>query len=300
MTPEKRAAWHSRYSMSLSVERYSFYRQLAGPTLRFSEHAPADAHGPEPFECGCTLNISNKPAGRPHEVQQEVYLRCPFPYQKMRAEFKLCAGWLTLFFDEIPPLVPGGRSGRDNPRVEKMREIFAESDNKIPAHAYFIFSERDHVRMEMTLPGYGLTDHFFADVRIGREADLSRILDGHSPSRVVDLRNLRADDVWVHASNYGREAMRFLPHDGEEAESWREIFGEALWISRLARPYGIDHFSPIGDVFARALFDDALVQAAYHQAERLARVAGGLRGTSLYGAQDDIDREIFARQDDDG
>lgn len=285
--------WHKRFGISLVVERFSFYRQLRGPTLRFAEHAPADAHSKEPFECGCTTNVSARPAGQPHEVQQEIYLRCPMPSQKVRAEFKLCSGWVTLWLDELLPEVAGGYT-KSKARIKRAFKDALASSPTLP-HAYFILGGRrpeadpHHARVEMTLPGYGFTDCFFSDVFIGR-AETSRLMNGHSRSRIVDPSKLRSDDVWLHGCLFGHEAMRILPHDDVEASTWREIFGEAEWISRLAAPYEEDHH-PVEWVLGAVEADEKLVLAAYHQVERLARIVSGLRGTQLYAAQDEIDRQ---------
>lgn len=184
----------------IQVERFSFWPNPKGGSLRWTEHSPANSGAKEHFECGCTKNAAERPTGKPEQVQQRVLYLDP----SRNVEFDLVRRHFTI------------RGATYSP------------------HSYYWFG-KDGIQIEICRPAgpkripgmYRIeedpNDVLFAHVYRGNEVDISHFFNGHSPSRLVKLDRLKPDDVWLHRGSGlgGAEAMRFLER---EKPFWSEVF----------------------------------------------------------------------------
>ena len=263
-------------------------------TLRFVEHAPADVHETEHDICGCTQNVAERPKGRPATVQPEIVLyarRPPFDIN-----FDLTSLWLTLRLDQPLPRVEGASV----PMRQELRDAF-HGFEVIP-HAYFIFSERK-VDIEITLPGYGLTDCFFAHVFVGNRHDTTCLMNGHSQSRIVDLAKLAFDDVWVHECSVGDEVMRILPKlKPSPSMTHQSFYSELVEDMSQLRDFVRPHAQAIvvGDspaaVLERLLKDQRTMWLAQKHIGALCDLVLDLPKRDLYEAVLSMDRELWKKQ----
>ncbi len=279
----------------LRVEREFFFHTKRDGTLRFVEHAPADVHETDHDICGCTRNVAERPSGKPDEVRQEITLWMPVR-DGMRAEYRLKSNWLVLWLDKPLPTVNAPHPGRDSEGVVEMRKIHKESSSSLgpPAHAYFIFGKDSRVNIEIMLDGYGLTDAFFSHVFMGDGVDVSMLMNGHAPSRIVDPSKLRADDVWLHDCMWGHEAMRLL---AESAPFWRTVFANAAALRTRVKPYASAHSRSVFDLRAECEADTDLMRLARAQIDVLAGVVATLADTELYQLTHSLDQELWGAQD---
>lgn len=182
---------------SIQVDRYSFWISAAG-NLRWAEHYPKAAYtGVESHVCCCTKNAQEKPSGDPTQIKQSIsYLDAD-----TSVEFVL---WPSCW------LIVRGR-GRG-------------------PHTYFMFGENsvkiEIVREGSNAPGMQSLDDgsqvFFAHLYTGKNVDTSKFFNGHSPSRLAQIHELKDHDVWAHWSGFGSEAMRVLSSDVERM-FWRDM-----------------------------------------------------------------------------
>lgn len=232
----------------IAVERFSFFDVQGGHHLRYVEHSPPEFHR-DHAECGCTKNVSSRPSGRPSNVHQEFYVDDPaYCHQLSRR-------WLTF----------GATNG---------------------AHAYFMFGgarsiSESSVKIEITMPGHGLTDCFFGSLYLGNRIDVSRFVNGHSPSEIVKLDEIAPDQLWVHDCNWGREAIRHLPDD-QEAVAWRNVFALVRKIDEQVMPLIADLESSVDALRARLEANDKLVMAAYRLKDRLSTIIVNFRESELF------------------
>lgn len=247
--------------MSLvKVERNLFFKVQGGGSLRFVEHAPASAFAEdEHHDCGCTTTVRARPAGTPSQVQQEFYI------EDENASLRLIGldgPWLTF-----------GKFGSDD------------------EHAYFMFNKNERsVRVEITLPDYGLTDCFFAHLYLGNAIDISRFMNGHSPSRIVDLSKIDAQQLWAHGCSFGSEAMRFFS-DAAEIEKWREVLHCATEIGQRVGAYNLDRSSTVEALRARLEADNEILDHAAKLKALLTPIVD-IKSTEMFRLCSEIDREI--------
>jgi len=282
--------------IGLRVSKLMFFANEEGGTLRFIEHAPVDAHESTDHEiCGCTRSVSERPKGKPFEVRPEIVLharRDPFTI-----EFDLTSLWVTFKFGgpkhgasvgSLPAVEGAAHPGR--------RRVTGEFYGiKVEPHAYFMFGFGDGpLRIEITLPGYGLTDVLFANVYIGNQIDTTRMMNGHAPSRIVDLSKIGPDDVWVHESSWGLEAMRTLPPS--DAKLFREMNDDMKALRERIRPYALDMVegaASVEEVRRRVMEDETTMRFAQKNIEPLAELLLNLPKTELYKAVLSVDRELW-------
>lgn len=96
-------------------------------------------------------------------------------------------------------------------------------------HAYFTFpvSKKPyndyHCRFGIYCKDYGYVDYFMGNVFKGRHVDVTTLMNGHSPSRIINLNEIQEDDIWVHDCSWGKEAIKFFDN-GEEKQKWTSLF----------------------------------------------------------------------------
>jgi hypothetical protein len=238
------------------VERYSFYEDPdSGQTLRFAEVAPPDPHEHEGQICGCTRAVATKPSTIHREVKQRLSFVSP------GFEFPINTGQVTF-----------GRLGD-------------------PAgHAYFWFRlpKEPSIQIEITLPGYGRSDHFFATLMKGNQCDSSQLFNGHSPSRVYDFSKIDPDALYLYSCGVGgREALRFFETPGEVA-LWNGAFEQVKIAQERVRLLSEDCMSPADWLRVQLEQDPLLREATLATRELLAPVAANLRDTELFKLGDEV------------
>jgi len=249
----------ARIADHFQVERYSFYEDPeSGQTLRFAEVAPPDPHEHEGQICGCTRAVAIKPPAIPHEVKQRLHFLSP------GFDFPINSGQVT--FGQL-----GDPAG----------------------HAYFWFRlpRETSIQIEITLPGYGVNNHFFATLMKGNRIDGSRLFNGHSPSRVFDPAKVAPDALYLHGSRGGggREAVRYF--ETPEVDLWNEAFRLVSVAQSRAYLLAEDCMSPVDWLRLQLEQDPHLREAVLATRELLAPVAANLRETELFHLGDEIHRE---------
>jgi len=259
--------------MTLQVTRYSFFKTIEG-TLRFTEHVPPKAECDHPI-CNCTKNVSTRPIGTPSEVTQSIRLT-PLQLGRLSTEFGLENGWLTFRWEMTP---------------EDIAKCIYDADRRDP-HAYFMFNPNQRsVRLEIMVPGYGLTDYFFADLYLGNEIDVSRFINGHSPSKIVNLAGCSHTDLWLHKCNWGVERVRVLSNG--EADAWRDTFSLMEKLNHLMKKYkGAAIHWPIEDVWADVNSNLEIFETAHRVADFCEQIVLELPTTQLFHLQREIDQEL--------
>lgn len=243
----------------ITVERHSFFRSAPDyHNYRFSEVAPECVHK-KSMECGCTSSVDVRPDGKPHQVNQEVILSHD---SHGPVSFRFSSLWLTF-----------GDMGRDG-------------------HSYFRFSPTEHsVHVEITLPGYGYVGYFFVHLHMGQKIDTSNLMNGHSPSRVINLDAIGPTDLWMHDCNFGDEAFKTLD-ECAETEMWREIFSDVQNIRFHASKYLTDEITPVSVIRTLAEADSKLIDTADSVASRLWPIASELEKTELFHVGDELHRRV--------
>lgn len=274
--------------MIISATRHSFWNYRNSQTLRFTEHAPPKAECDHSI-CNCTRNVAERPTGEPSSVNQLIEL-IP-PQLHLRSEFRLHNGWLTFRWDLTPEAAE--------------RCIFNDQHiliNQEP-HAYFMFHpEQRSVKIQVMVPGYGLTDYFFADLYLGKKIDVSRFINGHSPSKIVNLSGdahkltnlpISEENLWLHRCNWGVEEMRVF-EDGEEARSWMEVILLMERLNQLTAKYQTkETFNwPIEDVRKDVITNLEISKIAIRVATYCEQVVLDLPTTHLFKLQHEIDQKL--------
>lgn len=250
-------------NVDVRVTRHSFFHE-GGHTLRFTESAPEAhaAHGPV---CGCTSDVAERPVGEPEQVRTSM--RLATEHEGRTYEVEVGSG-IRGFWVRWP--------WPKNLNRERKEE----------AHAYFW--PGNGLQVELAgVPAEGccnlehvvLTRMFFDD-----QVDVSRLFNGHSPSRIVEPKSMKGK-VWVHHSA-GREALAVLDNE-EEVRSWRGFASDlAVILDRPPEPEGTP-----ADVRERLLQD--LREEALGRAVRwLHRVLSDPETTALVRASRDVHQQL--------
>ncbi len=242
----------------ISITRHSFYGGLVGPTLRYTESAPSSAHV-HGFRCGCTVDIDNRPAGSPSQVTQSA--RHIETYGHLRIELELDSHspgiWAYWPWPSNLPKLP-----------------FSDSSE---GHAYFWPNnglQIEIVGAQMPIEHALLTRMFF-----GQDADISRLFNGHSPSRFVDLGTLEGE-VWLHDCSLGKESISLLS-DEEEKTQWRAFIKD---MEQAFADYAVLKEEHKGVSALRHELLEHPMSAARHAVEWAAHVLGSLHSTALLSA----------------
>lgn len=180
----------------LTLTRYSFFpTENGGGTQRFTEHAPARDTACDTQVCNCTVDVRERPVGIPKDVQRVVEMTQKVGEYEVRLSVfgEKVQFWMYWPMDPSKPF-DSFRQGRE--------------------HAYFWYNEAtDNLQIEITGTGDGRADCFFGHLYFGNEVDVSHLMNGHSPSKIVFPVSISSDALWMHACDFGEEAMRFLESD---------------------------------------------------------------------------------------
>jgi hypothetical protein len=251
-------------SGKIRIFRDSFFVVPSHGHLRWTEASPESAHR-HSFECGCTVNADRRPWGQPEQVRQEI--RIVWENCVIRIEDGVSCPWVTF-----------RKAGDAEAWIDRYATGEAGGDED---HAYFQFDAHEHkVSVEVTSPGFGLIGVVLTNVHLGNQINTSRFFNGHSPSRVVNLRKIATDQVWLHGHPH-EDAMRLLGDPGETA-ALREAFQRASEVCRLAQPHLLAPTAPVDAVRVAVEADHALAGAATELRRLLRPFASAIEGTELF------------------
>jgi hypothetical protein len=198
--------------MEFEAIRHSFYRGDDGRTLRYTEHAPEKPHEDKAI-CGCTSEVSCRPQGASY--QRNAHVSLLGEQGKYKVDFNLVNPWLTLKWG----INPGG--------------LKFNYETLTSGHAYFMGYRPNALNVEITTPGFGNVDHLFANIFYGVGVDVSKLYNGHSPSRVFDGAGIKKDDIWLHFCLFGDEDIYIM--ETEEREKWKTLISDTGTLRSLFR-----------------------------------------------------------------
>lgn len=114
-------------------------------------------------------------------------------------------------------------------------------------HLYFCFHSNGVV-LESISKEFGEKrdpedEPIFVGVYLGKDVDISRFFNGHSPSKVVHLDSISPDQVWMH-SNHRTESFALLESE-EEVENWKRVIRLGKIVCDEVTPYRDDFTTPV-------------------------------------------------------
>jgi len=250
--------------MNAKVERYLWFKREDGMNLRYSETSPHEEHEDNQI-CNCTREVAVRPEGKPRSVRQI----CEFTEKigDRSVQFRLPDNVIYRW---------------DDPELER-------------PHAYFDFDCNGHencLSVEVAKKGCGSVDCFFGHVFFGNKVDTSTLMNGHAPSRVVRLEDLKQDDVWAHDCCWGMEAVAVFK---EEAEFWRHIKSRMSVVRELYAPYANDHEISVDELRTRLQFHVDLGEMVKGIALDLGGVLDRLEETELFKVCHALEKDTYER-----
>jgi hypothetical protein len=216
--------------MNLTIERHSFFQDPCAGTLRFSEVAPPPAVAEcEHQVCNCTKHVLTRPAGEPHEVHTAAI----FVEQMGKYQVKLQLRGERVDFSLHWP--------RERPVVDMF-------DNGRQDHAYFWWGcSGSGCQVEITGTGENLpVNCSFGHVYFGNQVNISEFFNGHSPSRVVKLDQIKPEQVWVHHGGVGEEFLSFFPPEHPETAQWWVLQAQVHALRMLGQQ--LDATTPVAEI----------------------------------------------------
>ena len=277
----------------INVKRYSYFKGPRGENIRFTEHSPhVQAH--DHAVCDCTKNVAERPKGTPKQVVQEIIF-IHEPIGELRPTFTLCDQWLTFFWGAEPERTESGMIMASTPY----------------SHANFRFRHHGERSVEIAIVPSDvgtierISDAFFANLFVGNRIDISTLMNGHSPSRIVDLSAIKDTDVWVHKCFFGDEAMRVFA-DGEETRTWQRVMADMELIESRVDLYRKDSSDPIAELHQRIEKDALLLDTTSSVIETLAPIVeqakahpipAALDHTELFRLGNEVKRSVFPKKE---
>ena len=203
--------------MNVEIERFSFFKNSEGENLRFSESSPKKECRDHRI-CNCTRNVAVKPESIPSQISTSCKIRKTYASRDIECAF-------SSRFPFVQDYIQFNFTAR------------WEEEGLEDAHAYF-WQSLDHFKVEVSKKGCSFEDIecFLGGLFFGNKVDVSNLMNGHSPSRIVDLSSIDANDLWVHYCHWGNEAMKILPRD-EEADSWWKLYRDSVELNKRVEPF---------------------------------------------------------------
>lgn len=262
--------------MNLSVTRYEFYRNPEGGTLRYTESFPPEDHTDHAV-CNCTRNVTDRPTTDPDQVSQSVAWAGEIGPYKAEVHLNRNSLYSEVSYPQFTLRWPG------NPDSEEGRK---------QNHAYFWWS-KDRLDVEVTGTGDSYVDCSFGRVHFGNQVDTSRLMNGHSPSRIIDLSAFRPEDVWAHECSFGWESVVHLA-DGPEKDRWREARQDANRIAGIVRRLN-SFVAPVSEVYKKVEQRTELAALLDESFLWYVKVLDGLKTTEMYRASQQAYRETHKK-----
>ena len=227
-------------AMSVSVCRDYYYEGSDGGVLIHPEYSPARAVCARQ-KCNCTKIVHDKPEGDPSDVAQRLELARAVEDYDLSV---LLRNGLSRFL-----FCRGDEQARFQPDVNGV-----QNELSVQLTSSTTLSAASGIKMA----DYSSVGCLLGRIYFGNSVDTSQLLNGYSPSRIVDLKALSPNDIWAHACVFGAEAMRvFRPC--EETDGWWQTKSAMDEIARRASGYMADLASPVGEVRDRILMDRAFL-----------------------------------------
>ncbi len=216
--------------MTERITRHNFFH---GETQheRFTEHAPLCVEDVSHDLCNCTKTVTERPAGEPESVSQII-------------EFAETIGKYRMRLEMVSHFQGGERYSASDTHEDSAVNFWIHwprsetkpaprFGNKEDEHAYFWFSRENSLQVQVSGTGDGFKaregvdalDCTLGHVYFGNNVDVSRLFNGFSASRVVDLSKIDAGDVWTHHCSFGAESWSkiTIKHEVERLQRLRAL-----------------------------------------------------------------------------
>lgn len=250
--------------MQVKVKRNSFFRQAKGATLRFTETSPPEEDQHDHQLCNCTKNVCVRPDGEPEQVNQSLVIEQQMGDRRLSLEIYGGKIHINFYWPD------------------------AEAREK-KAHAYFWHHPNpNRFQIEIIKPGYGGTGCFFGSLCFGNDIDISRLMNGHAPSRIIDLAKIGDDEVWAHECSWGTEAMATFDPTNAETGFWMELHKDCSQLEARLADKVADVSTPVDEL--RAVFEEdrELLDFAQARSSQLSDILDRLDDTVLFKCCDDV------------
>lgn len=247
------------FMFNVEVERFEFFKDKNKNNLRFASYSPMKKCV-EHQVCNCTKQVSKRPKSIPEQVETYCVIGKNVGDRKIEVNFS-------------------GRFGGFH-RKEITYYVRWDDPEILKAHACFIW-KKDSIYFEISKKDFGISDDIFIGFMFfGNTVDISTLLNGHSPSKVINLSNIKPKDIWFHCCSWGSEAMFFMPA-GKERENWWKFYNDTQTIFDRSEPYLTPEFSvdEVRNHFKKDTFIQDIVQKNYDFIES---ILNNLSNTKLY------------------
>lgn len=239
----------------IEVRRNLFFKSPQG-YLRYSENSSVKEECDHQI-CNCTKAVKDRPDGEPNQKQQYIHL-----YEK----------------DEHYNYEIGLASSGCNFTLRWPGEVHKWSSKN---HAYYWFNSNGMIQIEIIKEGYGNTGCFFAHVFRGNTVDISTFFNGHSKSRIVDLTELKPDELWVHCCGMGAEAQCSF-RECDETQEWRKVYEIQEEIAEAARTSDQDFGSSVEKIRAGVESNVQMIADAQYLCRWFSWVTRNLDKTEMF------------------
>ncbi len=247
----------------IEITRNLYYYTKEG-TLRFRESSPLKEECDHQV-CNCTKAVTERPAGEPNQKQQYVEFLSKDNDYNYEVGLAGTGCSFTLRW-------PGEVWDKDHKWCSKN-------------HAYYWFHGKDALQVEIIKEGYGRTNCFFGKIYKGNCVDISKMFNGHSNSRIVDLTVKRPDEVWAHYCGCGQEAQCSF-RETDETQGWRQAYSIQENLSLRARTYDQDFVSDVEKIRVAVENDKPLLAGAEYLCRWFSWVTRNLDQTEMFRCAD--------------
>lgn len=267
--------------MGFIVERRSFYKNENSRLLKYFESSPEVEC--KDGDCNCTASIKSRPSGVLDHVVQNI--RYTGIYSGYNLDWSLNRDtWfdLNFYWNEIK-------------RPKNQRYL--------NPHASFCFNHVSSAGGKLNnsisigickTPASSFKDlkiDLIANMYFGNKVDVSKLFNGHSSSKIVDLTKLSQEDVWLHYS-IGGEAMEVLPRS-EESTMWKQIYKNASRVMEITSQHDDKEMSVL-DVRCDIVTNFELIGLIDGLKAKLTYVIDNLEDTQLYQLGTKIEEKVKA------
>jgi hypothetical protein len=244
---------------NVEVKRYEFFRDKNKNNVRFASCSPYKKCA-ELQVCNCTKQVSKRPKSMPEQVSTYCVMSKNFEDRKMEINFSGSFGGFC--------------------RKEIIYYVQWNDPEILKAHASFIWG-KDSIYFEISKKDFGISaDIFIGFMFFGNTVDISTLLNGHSPSKIINLSNIKPKDIWFHCCSWGSEAISFIPA-GKEKENWWKFYNNSQNIFNRSELYLTPEFSvdEVRSNFEKDTFIQNIIQKNYDFIES---ILNNLSNTKLY------------------
>ena len=260
--------------LDVKVTRNSFFETPGQKTLSFQEVFPpklAEKCHEDKDICGCTKSVQLRPSGIPSQITQSIKLVGDLN-DDLKLDLDLTSGWLSFLPKKSTrPTLMGG----------------LDFDSRI----YFTFG-KNQCGLQIPVKGYNgdeincLLGHLY----LGNDVDISKLYNGHSPSKIIDLKTIDKDDVWAHGCVWGNEQIRFLPKDSDVSYFWKDSITLMNEVIETFSKLNVTNV-PINDVYKTAADNFVLLVEIFILYPRLLNIAKSFEDNPVFKMISEIDKQ---------